>query len=77
MNQDAEREPLGSHDGDKIRRLRRDAGYRTATAFALRLGIKPQSLINIERGNKAPSLEMLIRIARELDKPVDELLRAA
>lgn len=77
MKETGQREPLGSQDGAKIRTLRRDAGYRTATAFAERLGIKPQSLINIERGNRPASLAMLIRIASELETSVDDLLREA
>lgn len=77
MKETAGRETLGNQDGDKIRALRKNAGYATATAFAHRLGIKPNSLINIERGNKAASLDMLIRIASELDTSVDSLLKAA
>lgn len=77
MNEDAEREQVGLQDGGKIRALRKEAGYATATAFARQLGIKPNSLINIERGNKAASLAMLLRIAQELRKPVDTLLRDA
>lgn len=68
---------LGSQDGDKIRTLRKEAGYATATAFARQLGIKPQSLINIERGKRPAGLAMLIRIARELDTNVDDLLKDA
>jgi transcriptional regulator with XRE-family HTH domain len=77
MKETAGRERLGLQDGDKIRELRKSAGYSTATAFAQRLGIKPNSLINIERGNKAASLAMLLRIASELDTSVDDLLREA
>lgn len=77
MNESAERERLGLQDGDKIRELRKSAGYSTATAFARQLGIKPNSLINIERGNKAASLAMLLRIAQELDMSVDDLLKEA
>jgi len=77
MNETGQREQLGSQDGEKIRALRKGAGYATATAFAKQLGIKPQSLINIERGNKPASLAMLIRIASELDTSIDSLLREA
>lgn len=77
MNEGAERERLGLQDGDKIRQLRKDAGYRTATAFAHQVGIKPQSMINIERGNRPASLATLIRIASELETSVDDLLREA
>lgn len=77
MKETGQREQLGSQDGEKIRALRLDAGYGTATEFAKRLGIKPQSLINIERGNRPASLAMLIRIASELETSVDDLLREA
>lgn len=76
MNEDG-RGPVGLQDGGKIRRLRKDAGYATATAFAQRLGIKPSSMINIERGNKGASLDLLARIARELDQPLGSLVRDA
>jgi len=77
MKETGEREKFGSQDGAKIRALRKDAGFDTATAFAQRLGIKPQSLINIERGNRPAGLAMLIRIASELGTSVDDLLREA
>ena len=78
MTQTAEGETtLGSQDGGKIRALRKEAGYATATAFARQLGIKPQSLINIERGKRPASLAMLIRIASELETGVDALLKDA
>lgn len=77
MNETGQRERRGSQDGDKIRELRKNAGYPTATAFAKRLGIQTNSLINIERGNKAASLAVLIRIASELDTSVDALLKDA
>lgn len=77
MNETGGRETLGSQDGAKIRALREGAGDSTATAFAKQLGIKPQSLINIERGNRPASLAMLIRIASELETSVDDLLREA
>ena len=77
MKETGGREKFGSQDGEKIRALRKVAGYATATAFAERLGIKPQSLINIERGNRPAGLAMLIRIAGELGTSVDDLLREA
>lgn len=77
MTNTGQSDTAGYHDGDKIRELRRQAGYPTASAFARHLGISPQSLINIERGKKPASLAMLIRIARELDSSVDSLLKAA
>lgn len=75
MKKIAEQETVGNQDGAKIRQFRRDAGYKTASAFARQIGIAPQSMSNIERGKKPASLDMLIRIADELDTRVDDLLR--
>lgn len=77
MTNTGQQDGAGHHDGDKIRELRQQAGFRTASAFARQIGITPQSMSNIERGKKAASLEMLIRIARELDSSVDSLLKVA
>ena len=77
MTNTGQHDTAGHHDGSKIRELRKEAGYPTASAFARQLGISPQSLINIERGKKPASLAMLIRIARELDSSVDSLLKVA
>ena len=74
----SETRPLESiQDGAKIRELRKAAGYPTATAFAHRIGIKPDSMINIERGHRSASLSLMVRIARELDKPIESLLKEA
>ena len=71
-----ESEPRGNQNGAEIRRLRLAAGL-TVTELATRIGILPGTLSNIELGNKPVSLDLLIRIARELNKPVDSLLRVA
>lgn len=63
-------------DGEKIRQLREDKLRINVSQFAGRLGIKPQSMINIERGHRSASLTLLTRIARELDEPLEALLRS-
>ena len=68
--------PQGSQDGDKIRKLREDAGL-TVTELAARVGIGAPSLSNIERGVRPASLGTLIRIAKELNEQLDTLVKAA
>ena len=68
--------PRGNQDGLKIRQMREAAGL-TVTELAERIGVVPGTLSNIELGNRAASLGMLIRIARELNKSVDTLLKDA
>lgn len=66
---------IGCQDGAAIRRLREERGYASVRAFAVRVGIKPQSLSNIELGNKPAGLAVLVKIARALDVPVDQIIR--
>jgi XRE family transcriptional regulator, fatty acid utilization regulator len=68
--------PQGSQDGDKIRKLREDAGL-TVAELAARVGIGAPSLSNIELGVRPASLAVLIRIARELGKRLDVLVKVA
>ncbi len=56
--------PLGF--GLEIRRLRQDAGL-SLRGLALRLGISPAHLSDIERGLRRPSDGLLERIVRELN----------
>jgi transcriptional regulator with XRE-family HTH domain len=65
----------GRQDGKAIRRLRKERGYRTVKSFALRVGIKPQSLSNIERGNRPAGIDVLVTIAGALGVPVDTILK--
>lgn len=74
----------GCQDGDAIRRLREERayfseraqrGHWSIKAVAGRVGITPQSLSNIELGNKPAGLAVLIRIAREFEVPVDKILK--
>jgi transcriptional regulator with XRE-family HTH domain len=66
---------IGHQDGNAIRRLRRERGYHSVKAFAVRVGITPQALSNIELGNRPAGIDVLVTIARELSVPVDEILR--
>lgn len=62
----------GCQDGREIRRLR---GDRTVAWLAGRVGIRPQSLSNIELENKPASISVIIDIARALGVPVDAIIK--
>jgi DNA-binding XRE family transcriptional regulator len=51
--------------GEHIRALRLDAGM-TQETVALNAGLDRPSLVNIEAGKQAPSVDTLIRIAAAL-----------
>ena len=61
--------PVGNH----IRRLRFDAGEMTQGALAERVGITRQTVIALEAGRYAPSLELAFRIAQAFGKPIGEV----
>lgn len=69
------RPSVSVQDGNKIRVLREEKLKINASQFARQVGIKPNSMINIEKGYRGASLPLLIRIARELDEPLQSLLR--
>lgn len=56
-------------------RERRVASKRLVIDVAGELGISPGYLSDIERGNKLPSLEMLLVLASALDTSVSDLIR--
>jgi transcriptional regulator with XRE-family HTH domain len=65
---------IGCQDGAAIRRIREERN-RTPADLAASVGIRRQSLYNIELGNKPAGLAVLVRIARELRVPVDRILK--
>ncbi|MEV8475970.1 helix-turn-helix transcriptional regulator [Streptomyces sp. NPDC051173] len=60
--------------GARIRYWRRRNGSRSQAAIAGLCGITEDYLSKIERGSKAPSLEVLVALAREIGVPVAALL---
>lgn len=62
--------------GEQVRRARHEQD-RTQTETALRAGISPQYLSEIERGVKDPSSEIVAAVAGALDLTVRELTRRA
>jgi transcriptional regulator with XRE-family HTH domain len=63
-----------SQNGAEIRRLRKENLGLSVPAFAARVGIRGQSLSNIELDNKPVGLTTLIRIAKELGVPIEAIL---
>jgi len=61
--------PIGNH----LRRLRFDHGEMTQDALARAAGVTRQTVIALEAGRYAPSLELAFRLARVFCKRVDEV----
>ncbi|MCQ4164835.1 helix-turn-helix transcriptional regulator [Tahibacter harae] len=61
--------PIGNH----LRRLRFDHGEMTQDALAKACGITRQTIIALEAGRYAPSLELAFRLARVFGRRVDEV----
>ena len=61
--------PVGNH----LRRLRFEHGGLSQEALARRVGVTRQTIIAIEGGRYAPSLELAMRLARSFDRGVDEV----
>ncbi|QGP92210.1 helix-turn-helix protein [Neomoorella glycerini] len=55
-----------------LRRVRLQAGL-TQSELARRVGLTRASYTNIEKGRKNPSVGTALRIARALNRPVEEL----
>jgi putative transcriptional regulator len=61
--------PVGNH----IRRLRFESGELTQSDLAERCGITRQTVIALEAGKYAPSLELAFRIANAFGRPIGEV----
>lgn len=61
--------PIGNH----LRRLRFEHGEMTQEALARELGITRQTVIAIEGGRYAPSLELAMRLAHVFGRGVNEV----
>ena len=60
---------------NSIRRLRFDADEMTQQHLAERAGVTRQTIIAIEGGKYAPSLELAFRIAAVFGRPLEEVFR--
>jgi putative transcriptional regulator len=58
-----------------IRRLRFDQGEMTQAALAAAVGVTRQTIIALEGGRYAPSLELAFRIAAAFGKPLEAVFQ--
>ena len=58
-----------------IRRLRFEAGEMTQAALADAVGVTRQTIIAIEGGRHAPSLELAFRIAAAFGQPLEAVFQ--
>lgn len=63
------RTPIVNH----IRRLRLERGGVTQEALARECGVTRQTIIALEAGRYAPSLELAFRISRAFAMPVEQV----
>jgi putative transcriptional regulator len=61
--------PIGNH----LRRLRFEHGEMSQDALARRVGITRQTIVAIEGGRYAPSLELAMRLAHVFARGVDDV----
>jgi transcriptional regulator with XRE-family HTH domain len=61
-------------DGKKLRNLRK-AACMTGEELAYNVGISQTLISGIERGFRQPSIEVLVRIAKKLNTPIESLLK--
>nr|WP_211250731.1 helix-turn-helix transcriptional regulator [Arenimonas donghaensis] len=59
--------------GNHIRRLRFEHGEMTQEALAREVGVTRQTIIALEAGRYAPSLELAFRIARAFGAGVEDV----
>jgi putative transcriptional regulator len=57
-----------------LRRIRRDRDL-TQHELAERIGVSRQTIVSIERERFKPSVELALKLARELDATVEELFQ--
>ena len=58
----------------RLKELREKRGYTSQTAFAKALAIAQSTVGGWEAGARAPGYDMMLKIARLLDTPIDYLL---
>lgn len=59
--------------GNRIRRLRFDAGEITQKDLAARVGVTRQTIVAVENAQYVPSLELAFLIALAFGKPLEEV----
>lgn len=61
--------PIGNH----LRRLRFEYGEMSQDALAKSVGITRQTIVALEGGHYAPSLELAMKLARVFQRGVDDV----
>ena len=61
--------PIGNH----LRRLRFEHGEMSQDALAKSVGITRQTIVALEGGHYAPSLELAMKLARVFKRGVDDI----
>jgi putative transcriptional regulator len=59
--------------GNHLRRLRFDHGEMTQEALARAVGVTRQTIVALETGRYAPSLELAMRLASVFSRGVDDV----
>lgn len=59
--------------GNRVRLHRFLRGEMNQAELAARVGVSRQTIVAIEKGNYNPSVELALRLARELGATVEEL----
>lgn len=59
--------------GNNLRRLRFETGEMTQEALAKAAGVTRQTIISLETGRYAPSLELAMRLALVFGRTVDDV----
>lgn len=65
----------GTPVSNQIRRLRFEHGEMTQQALATEVGVTRQTIIALEAGRYAPSLELAFRIARAFGAGVEDVFQ--
>lgn len=61
--------------GETLRRIRKERLMKISV-LAVAIGVKPQTISNIEQGNKKPSKQLLFKVCSALKvNPIEELLK--
>ena len=63
----------GTPIGNRLRALRFERGEMTQDALARAVGITRQTIVALEAGHYAPSLELAMRLARVFGLGVDDV----
>ncbi|WP_221089547.1 helix-turn-helix transcriptional regulator [Deinococcus aquaedulcis] len=60
---------------NQLRRLRFEAGEMTQQQLAQQVGVTRQTVIAIEGGKYAPSLELAFKLAAALGRPLEQVFQ--